>query len=645
MIIQQQPSILSDRPQVSSLVKNRRSVSPAEPPYRLAQALVEHRKWEDAIAAYQQALTITPNWVEVQRELGDLFLKLERWDEAVEVYEIAIGLRSDTEVYHNLGEALLKLQRWEDAIAAYQKAIELNPEFSWSYNNLGDGLRELKRWDEAAQAYQKAIELKPDFVWSYYNLGDTFAKLEQWGEAVKFYQNALELNSDLPDIHEKLADMLKLQSHLHLKEAGQQYNLALDKDPENIDIYHKALEIELHNADLYLGLGNALMKQSRFDEAAVFYQMGLKIKPNDYELFIQFWKAILKTSNEFEDMAVKSQADLIDFYCYYKDKNEKETQHSIQDLKVNTSDKTPEIELTLYQHNLINKQSQYSTYKVDIIVCVHNALDDVKQCLQSIIKYTQVNYQLIVIDDGSDWDTRDFLRSWVENYSFVQLIVNEQAQGYTKAANQGLKAGKNDYMILLNSDTIVTPKWVEKLIECCNSQPDIGIVGPLSNCASWQSIPEIIDQKGNWSINLIPSEYTLEEYSYLLENLSNKEFPIVNFVNGFCYLIKGEVIKKIGYLDEHTFPYGYGEENDYSIRANQAGFKLAIADHTYVYHSKSKSFGHERRQELSQKGKIALKDKYPNIDVNVMVEKLKDNLSLKILRTKLKYNIIKLPVK
>ncbi|SKB14091.1 hypothetical protein PL11201_580083 [Planktothrix sp. PCC 11201] len=209
MVIQQQPSSLSDRPQVSSMVKSRRSVSPAEPPYRLAQALVEQEKWQEAIAAYQQALIITPTWVEVQRELGGLFLKLELWDEAVEVYETAISLRSDVaEVYHNLGEVLLKLQRWEGAVSAYQKAIELNPEFSWSYNNLGDGLRELQRWDEATQAYQKAIELKPDFALSHHNLGNVLVKKEDWEEAIAAYQKAINLDPNFAWSYYNLAEVL-----------------------------------------------------------------------------------------------------------------------------------------------------------------------------------------------------------------------------------------------------------------------------------------------------------------------------------------------------------------------------------------------------------------------------------------------------
>ncbi|TAF38017.1 MAG: hypothetical protein EAZ66_06725 [Alphaproteobacteria bacterium] len=108
-------------------------------------------------------------------------------------------------------------------------------------------------------------------------------------------------------------------------------------------------------------------------------------------------------------------------------------------------------------------------------------------------------------------------------------------------------------------------------------------------------------------------------------------------------MIKRAVLEAIGWLDEESFPYGYGEENDFSIRARKAGFKLAIADNAYVYHSKSKSFGHERRQELSKQGSTAFKQKHPDINVKALTEEIKNNQTLDRLRLKLREHIISNP--
>nr|WP_281250316.1 tetratricopeptide repeat protein [Planktothrix tepida] len=297
----------------------RRSVSPAEPAYRLAKVLVEQEKWEDAIAAYQQVLTIAPTWVEVQRELGDLLLKLEQWEEAVKVYETAITLQSDiAQVHHNLGDALLKLQRWDEAVVAYQKAIELNPDFSWSYNNLGDALRTLERWDEAAEeyqkainlngnfalsyhnlgdilvkkekleaaiaAYQKAIELDPNFVWSSYNLGDVLAQKEEWESAIAAYRSAVKLDPNLPQFHEKLGDALRHQIQRYSEEVSEVYHRAVEQNPTDLQAYYKALEVNPKDAEMSLKLANTLKNQGKVEQAITFYKSTLQIEPNNPEI-------------------------------------------------------------------------------------------------------------------------------------------------------------------------------------------------------------------------------------------------------------------------------------------------------------------------------------------------------------------------
>ena len=112
-----------------------------------------------------------------------------------------------------------------------------------------------------------------------------------------------------------------------------------------------------------------------------------------------------------------------------------------------------------------------------------------------IVRYSTPPYSLILVDDGSTQPTQEYLNDFA--YSQAALLLrNEQARGYTRAANQGLHASSANYIILLNSDTMVTPLWLDRLIACGESDPHIGLVGPLSNTASWQSIPEIFNARG-----------------------------------------------------------------------------------------------------------------------------------------------------
>ena len=287
------------------------------------------------------------------------------------------------------------------------------------------------------------------------------------------------------------------------------------------------------------------------------------------------------------------------------------------------------------QYSLINSPLVYPISSVvDIVVCIHNALMDVKNCLESVLKNTPHPYNLYLIDDGSDDETSRYL-SWICTIANnVKIVRNERALGYTWSVNMGLRISKGEYVILLNSDTIVPPLWLNGLIECAESDHNIGIVGPLSNAASWQSIPKRFDINGDWKVNDLPLGMTVNEMSELVFWASERKFPKVQFINGFCFMVKRSVIDSVGLFDGKSFPNGYGEENDYCIRARRAGFALAIADQAYVFHSKSRSFTHSKRKVLTKKGNEKLKEIYCYQEIMNGISKNRDNLVLAKLRAR-----------
>ncbi|MCY3838596.1 MAG: glycosyltransferase [Gammaproteobacteria bacterium] len=272
---------------------------------------------------------------------------------------------------------------------------------------------------------------------------------------------------------------------------------------------------------------------------------------------------------------------------------------------------------------------------VDIVICVHNALEDVRPCLESVLARTTTDFTLIVVNDGSGPETTAWLRETADRHCVIELIETNGPLGYTRAANRGLRAGTAPYVVLLNSDTIVPRLWVECLLQCVRADERLGIVGPLSNAASWQSVPERFAEGGGWEINDLPVGYTVDEYGELVHRISEQAFPRVEFLNGFCLLMRREVIEAIGYLDEDAFPQGYGEENDYCIRAREAGFELAIADHCFVYHAKSRSFGTQARDRLAEEGRKALWHKHGKKVIEEGTRELKANPALARIRSRL----------
>ncbi|MDR0932138.1 MAG: glycosyltransferase [Victivallales bacterium] len=266
--------------------------------------------------------------------------------------------------------------------------------------------------------------------------------------------------------------------------------------------------------------------------------------------------------------------------------------------------------------DLTNRQAAlvFDDPRIDIIIAVHNALSDLKKCLDSLMPTLGRNQNVIIVNDGSDPETTDFLTSFiVERAEKIRLISHDTALGYTVSINEAIRHSSADYLIFLNSDTIVPSNWWRKLLNCAESSPDIGIVGPLSNAASYQSLP-ILKRNSDYVVNVLPEGVSVEDADRSCEELARPGFyPKCQLINGFCFFVKRGVFDRIGLFDGETFPIGYGEEDDFSLRAVEAGFIAAIATDTYVYHAKSKSFGHETRRELCRQNQLKFLEKHSYI--------------------------------
>ena len=261
----------------------------------LGKARLKQENWDGAMAAYRQACELQPENGSGWKHLGDVLKEREIWAEAEEAYQKAIELCSEAFWAHNhLGEVRLKQENWDGAIAAYEKAIALNPEFSWAHHNLGDARLRLADWDGATQAYQKAIELNPEFAWSYYNLGEVLMQQQQWEAAVGALQRVAQLQPETPWLARKLAVALREKARGDLKEAVKWYRQAIAEEPDNLEHYHRALELQPHDAWLYQGLGDALTRQGNTAGAIAFYQMGLQLEPENSALQLGLGNCLLK---------------------------------------------------------------------------------------------------------------------------------------------------------------------------------------------------------------------------------------------------------------------------------------------------------------------------------------------------------------
>lgn len=213
-----------------------------------------------------------------------------------------------------------------------------------------------------------------------------------------------------------------------------------------------------------------------------------------------------------------------------------------------------------------------------IIIPVHNHWEVTKLALDHLHAYTPEPFELIVIDNGSDEPTQAYLR----NLSDAVVIRNEQNEGFARACNQGLAAARGERIVLLNNDVLVGEHWLGNLIDHLDDEPGVGIVGPCTNYAGTDQKTRG-DYAGVEQFQGFVREFYLDHY---------RSYALTYRLAGFCMLIKREVIDAIGGFDER-FGTGNFEDDDFCLRAAIAGYKIVIAQDTYVHHIGSVTFrGH-----------------------------------------------------
>lgn len=241
---------------------------------------------------------------------------------------------------------------------------------------------------------------------------------------------------------------------------------------------------------------------------------------------------------------------------------------------------------------------------ITIVIPIFNAYEAVQACLQSVIEQTSIAATLLLINDASSDPRIAPLLDEMAAYPQVQVIHHDENWGYTRTINQGIQqAGETD-VVLLNSDTIVGPCWLQQLRTAAYHDVDIATVTAVSNNAGAFSVPEIGQSNDR------PRWLAATEFVRAIAHSSQSLYPEVPTGNGFCLYIRRAALDQIGAFDAAAFPRGYGEENDFCLRALRSGWRHVIDDRTLVYHVRSASF-QEEKTTLNQAGRQIIDQRYP----------------------------------
>ena len=258
---------------------------------------------------------------------------------------------------------------------------------------------------------------------------------------------------------------------------------------------------------------------------------------------------------------------------------------------------------------------------IAIILVNWNGFEYTKSCILSLLNCHYENYKIILVDNNSSDSSVEKLN---KNFPHVEYIRNKSNIGFTGANNVGIKwALENDfeYIVLLNNDTEVEPDFLDHLLSPFGQDSLVGAVQPLILEYNRRNIV----WNGGGQI-----DYNFGRFLNVNKGSNKNQIkPIhnVDWITGCCFMLKSEVINKVGLLDDFFFVYY--EDADWSIRIKKSGYKLFFQPKSIVYHHEGMSWISAKK---NSEGYISPKTHYLDIRNHIYIIK-KYKSQFKILPT------------
>lgn len=245
----------------------------------------------------------------------------------------------------------------------------------------------------------------------------------------------------------------------------------------------------------------------------------------------------------------------------------------------------------------------------EIIIPVYNAAADLARCLAAVEATVPAETRVTLIDDAStDDDIRQQFRALAKRSERRwQLLRNPRNLGFVRTVNRAMAASHGD-VILLNSDTIPAGRWYERLNACAASDERIATATPFSNNAEICSFPAFCRNN--------PPPADPELVARAVAEAGPPDYPDLPTGVGFCLFIRGGALRQLGLFDTR-FGHGYGEENDFCMRARAAGWRNVLCDDAYVVHLGGRSFSEFGLEPKTDDAMARIRARYPDYEALV----------------------------
>ncbi len=242
---------------------------------------------------------------------------------------------------------------------------------------------------------------------------------------------------------------------------------------------------------------------------------------------------------------------------------------------------------------------------IDIVIPVYEGAEQTMRCIGSVLASASVApREIVVVDDATPNPAIARHLDELARAGKVTLLRNEANAGFVRSVNRGMALHADRDVIMLNSDTEVANDWVERLAAAAHSAPNIGTVTPFSNNATICSYPGEGWREG------VPGTLGLAALDRLFARTNRGSVVDLPTAVGFCMYIRRDCLAAVGAFDAERFGRGYGEENDFCLRAAAAGWRNVLACDVFVFHEGAVSFAAER-DSLVVSATRALLDRHP----------------------------------
>jgi GT2 family glycosyltransferase/Flp pilus assembly protein TadD/glycosyltransferase involved in cell wall biosynthesis len=511
---------------------------------------------EKALECYERAVQLDPDNSNFSKNLADFyFVEMGQVEEALQIYVKILKLNpQDIETLLITGHICVALHQFEDAKVFYRRVLELEPHNEAAQSNLNkldkmDPIApELKSPEEMYQEIQpylnngdphKAISLLekllqsyPDFALAHNDLGVLYYHTGNKEKARHHYGSAVELMPANINFQKNLADFLFVEQGM-VEEALQIYVNILATNPDDVETL--------------LITGHICVALEKFDDAMEFYKRVLALTPGNEEASKNL-QALMNRQVE------RSTAKL----------------DSLNDVNV-SSEINESIGLNAEESDTPDTESKRI---VSIVISLNGIENRVKECLKSIQEHTLEPYELFLIDYRATKGIRKWAQNLIKDKDHYHIIECTGQAGRAEFLNQTIQQANGEIVVLMHNDVAVPQDWLKAFKMCLMHEPNIGVVGPMSNRAA--GIQQLIRPDDS---DRLEFESVAEAFR---EQNEYRRVP-TRQVSDFCLAFRRDLPDKIGFFDEQFA----SEEviiEDFCNRAVSEGYQNLIAADTYVFH-------------------------------------------------------------